>query len=119
RRPRRDHGVPPAPAVHARLRGISCNGPRRVAVTPARFCSLARTGGPPMTLPLLALTLGDPAGIGPEIVVRSMADPEVRAAGRCLAVGDPAAVSRALEICDLDWSVHPVDEPDRAGFAEG
>jgi 4-phospho-D-threonate 3-dehydrogenase / 4-phospho-D-erythronate 3-dehydrogenase len=72
-----------------------------------------------MTLPLLALTLGDPAGIGPEIVVRSMADPDVRAAGRCLAVGDPAAVSRALEVCDLDWSVHPVEEPDRAAFAEG
>ena len=72
-----------------------------------------------MTLPLLALTLGDPAGIGPEIVVRSMGDAEVRAAGRCLAVGDPAAVSRALDVCDMNWSVHPVGDPGEAQFAEG
>ncbi len=72
-----------------------------------------------MTLPLLALTLGDPAGIGPEIVVRTMADPEVRIAGRCLAVGDPAAVSRALGICGMDWSVHRVADPGEAEFAEG
>jgi 4-phospho-D-threonate 3-dehydrogenase / 4-phospho-D-erythronate 3-dehydrogenase len=72
-----------------------------------------------MTLPLLALTVGDPAGIGPEIVVRSMADAEVRAAGRCLAVGDPAAVARALDVSAIDWSVHPVDDPAEARFAEG
>jgi 4-hydroxythreonine-4-phosphate dehydrogenase len=72
-----------------------------------------------MTLPLLALTLGDPAGIGPEIVVRSMADVEVRAAGRCLAVGDAAAVRRALEVCGLDWSVRAVGDPAEAEFTEG
>ena len=26
--------------------------------------------------PLLALTLGDPSGIGPEVVVKALADPE-------------------------------------------
>jgi 4-hydroxythreonine-4-phosphate dehydrogenase len=72
-----------------------------------------------MTLPLLALTLGDPAGIGPEIAVRSMADPEVRAAGRCLAVGDPAVVTRALQVCALEWSVHPVADPAEARFEDG
>ena len=29
--------------------------------------------------PLLALTLGDPVGIGPEVVARAVCDPEVRA----------------------------------------
>lgn len=72
-----------------------------------------------MTLPLLALTLGDPAGIGPEIVVRSMADAGVRKAGRCLAVGDPSVVARAVQVCGVDWSVHPVTDPTDARFAEG
>jgi 4-hydroxythreonine-4-phosphate dehydrogenase len=72
-----------------------------------------------VTLPLLALTLGDPAGIGPEIVVRSVADPEVRGAGRCLAVGDPAAVGRALEVCGMDWSVRRVEDPAQARFEDG
>lgn len=36
---------------------------------------------PPATLPVIALTAGDPSGIGPEIVVKAAADPRVLA--RC------------------------------------
>ena len=72
-----------------------------------------------MTVPVLALTVGDPAGIGPEIVVRSIADDEVRAAGRCLAVGDVGAIGRALEVCGLDWSARAVSDPQEARFADG
>lgn len=38
--------------------------------------------------PLLGLTLGDPAGIGPEIVLASLADPGLRSEARVLVVGD-------------------------------
>ena len=69
--------------------------------------------------PLLALTMGDPAGIGPEITVRTVADPEVRARAGLLAVGDPAVARRALETCALGWDVNPVDEPGRARLEEG
>lgn len=48
--------------------------------------------------PLLALTAGDPAGIGPEIVAAALGDPEVLACARLLAVGParcrPARVPR-------------------------
>ncbi len=37
--------------------------------------------------PLLALTPGDTAGVGPEIVLKALADPEARAAARMLGVG--------------------------------
>ena len=37
--------------------------------------------------PRLAITLGDPRGIGPEIVAKALADPRVRAAGDYLLVG--------------------------------
>lgn len=37
--------------------------------------------------PLLALTVGDPAGIGPETVLRSLAEPEVRCAARLVVIG--------------------------------
>lgn len=43
--------------------------------------------------PLLAVTLGDPAGIGPEVSLKALADPEVHALARCVLVG-PAAVAR-------------------------
>lgn len=42
----------------------------------------------------LALTMGDPAGIGPEIIARAMLEkPELRAN---LVIGDPAVMSRAI-----------------------
>ncbi len=36
---------------------------------------------------LLALTLGDPAGIGPEVCLRALAEPEVRGAARLVLLG--------------------------------
>ncbi|MBI3770892.1 MAG: 4-hydroxythreonine-4-phosphate dehydrogenase PdxA [Deltaproteobacteria bacterium] len=38
--------------------------------------------------PRLGITLGDPAGVGPEIVVKALARPDVRAACRPVVIGD-------------------------------
>jgi 4-hydroxythreonine-4-phosphate dehydrogenase len=43
--------------------------------------------------PRLALSLGDPAGIGPEVCLKAMLEPEVRALARCMLVG-PAVAAR-------------------------
>lgn len=48
-----------------------------------------------MTRPRLALTLGDPAGVGPELAVRISDDPEVHAAAHLVIVGPGWAVERA------------------------
>ena len=45
--------------------------------------------------PVLGVTMGDPAGIGPEIAVRALADPAVRAAARPLVIGDARVVRQA------------------------
>lgn len=42
---------------------------------------------PATARPRLALTLGDPAGVGPEIALAALADPRVRAAARIVAIG--------------------------------
>ena len=39
--------------------------------------------------PAIALTLGDPAGVGPEIVLKSLADSEIALLARWIAVGIP------------------------------
>ncbi len=44
------------------------------------------------SLPRIALTLGDPAGIGPEIVLKAALDPRVRAACVPILVGDAEAL---------------------------
>jgi 4-hydroxythreonine-4-phosphate dehydrogenase len=69
--------------------------------------------------PLLAVTLGDPAGIGPEIVVRTLADPDSAAIARGLAVGDAAVLARAAEVCGLDVEINPVGDPGEARFKPG
>jgi 4-hydroxythreonine-4-phosphate dehydrogenase len=42
-----------------------------------------------MSLPRIALTLGDPAGVGPEIVAKAMVDPRVRAVCEPVPYGPP------------------------------
>src|ERR671915_238079 len=69
--------------------------------------------------PFRAVTMGDPAGIGPEIVGRTLADPPSEVAARGLAVGDPPVLRRALEICGLDVRVHAIDSVSQARFEPG
>jgi 4-hydroxythreonine-4-phosphate dehydrogenase len=47
--------------------------------------------------PVLALTMGDPAGIGPEICLRALADPDVRAACVPVLFGDAGVLHRLEE----------------------
>ncbi|MCB9916114.1 MAG: 4-hydroxythreonine-4-phosphate dehydrogenase PdxA [Planctomycetes bacterium] len=56
--------------------------------------------------PLVALTLGDPAGIGPEVCAKAFGEPEVRAAARYVVIG-PAklrcpAFPEVAEVRDAD-----------------
>jgi len=44
--------------------------------------------------PIIAVTMGDPAGIGPEIVLKAVADPAVRKAARPLILGDWGVLQR-------------------------
>ena len=56
----------------------------------------------------LVLTLGDPAGIGPEIIAKLFA------AGHgvgCTVVGDPGTLAGAVEACAPGWTVRTVDVP--------
>ncbi|MBZ4014860.1 4-hydroxythreonine-4-phosphate dehydrogenase PdxA [Streptomyces purpurogeneiscleroticus] len=72
------------------------------------------------SLPVLAVTLGDPAGIGPEIVARTLADPETAAVGRGIAVGDAAVLRRAVAVCGLDGvRVNVIGAPGEARFEPG
>ena len=45
--------------------------------------------------PLVAVTLGDPAGIGPEIVLKALADADLFDRCRPLVIGDPRLLERA------------------------
>ncbi|WP_226011254.1 4-hydroxythreonine-4-phosphate dehydrogenase PdxA [Halomicrobium salinisoli] len=62
--------------------------------------------------PLVAVTMGDPAGIGPEVVVEGYREIVERA--RPVVIGDAAVLRAATEVCDLDLDVRSVGDPSEA-----
>jgi len=61
--------------------------------------------------PLLAITMGDPAGAGPEIVVKSLASAEIQQLCRGLVIGDAAAMGAAAEIVGIPMRINAVETP--------
>lgn len=64
--------------------------------------------------PRIAVTLGDPAGIGPEIVAQAWSRPEIHAWCRPLAVGHPEFLRRALRLCRVEADVVAIGSPEEA-----
>lgn len=70
--------------------------------------------------PLLAITLGDPAGIGPEIILKAMTHSQVHEICRPLVIGDRRILKRAASW--LGSPLPPVEEvtsPDAGVYAAG
>jgi 4-hydroxythreonine-4-phosphate dehydrogenase len=64
--------------------------------------------------PLIAITLGDPAGIGPEVIVGAWTETVVHEWCRPLVVGHPGIVRRAIELWQTDLHVQEISSPDEA-----
>ena len=60
------------------------------------------------TLPVVALTLGDPAGIGPELIARLLADPATCAQANVVVVGDPWLWEDGQRIAGVKIATAPV-----------
>lgn len=59
-------------------------------------------------MPVIAVTMGDPCGIGPEIIARAVAAPAVRQRCRPLVLGDPGVMERAVAITGGQLAVRPL-----------
>lgn len=60
--------------------------------------------------------MGDPAGVGPEIVLKALADPALYEQCRPVVVGDLCALSQALEMTSLPLQLHKVSELSECRF---
>ena len=69
--------------------------------------------------PIIAVPLGDPAGIGPEIAMHTWADKSVWEVARPFLIGDKYVVERALEVTGLDLEINVVENIEDAKFQEG
>lgn len=61
--------------------------------------------------PLIGVTLGDPAGIGPEIVAKALSQPAVYKESQPLAIGDRAPLAQAIAACGLGLNLNVVQRP--------
>jgi 4-phospho-D-threonate 3-dehydrogenase / 4-phospho-D-erythronate 3-dehydrogenase len=81
-----------------------------------------RASGRPAPRPLVAITMGDPAGIGPEIIAKALSDPAVAQICRTLVIGDAKRLAQAAAICGVRLEVAIIREPEdvqgRPGTAE-
>ncbi|WP_316976920.1 4-hydroxythreonine-4-phosphate dehydrogenase PdxA [Shumkonia mesophila] len=64
-----------------------------------------------MSLPILAITMGDPAGIGAEIAAKTLAEQETYKICRPLVIGDACVMEDAVRLCKLDLAIHAIDDP--------
>jgi 4-hydroxythreonine-4-phosphate dehydrogenase len=58
--------------------------------------------------------MGDPAGVGPEVVLKALADPALVARCRPLVVGSAAMLARARGWSGVDLAIRAVPEPEAA-----
>src|SRR5436305_11856241 len=52
-------------------------------------------------LPTIALTMGDPAGVGPEVILKALADPALAGMAHWVVLGDRRVMEMAQEITGL------------------
>ncbi|RBI60374.1 4-hydroxythreonine-4-phosphate dehydrogenase PdxA [halophilic archaeon] len=64
--------------------------------------------------PLVGITMGDPAGIGPEVITKAY--PDLCDRSRPIVIGDADVLSNAIDICDVSLSVEPVNTVSDAQF---
>ncbi len=73
-----------------------------------------------MSRPYIGIPLGDPAGIGPEIVLKAVADPEIQACARCVVIGDRKVLEKAKTYPGSpQLEIHVIREPDQGKYCPG
>ena len=71
------------------------------------------------SLPIIAITMGDPASIGPEIAVKALLQEDIHSICRPLIVGDASVFTQIVDLLKLKASINPVRKVHDARFEFG
>src|SRR4051812_503313 len=66
--------------------------------------------------PILGISMGDPAGVGPEIICRALSRPRVRELCRPIVVGDACVLRNAAKYARVEADIRPVNKVADAKF---
>ena len=74
-----------------------------------------------MIKPYIGIPIGDPNGIGPEIVVKALHEASVYSICNPVVIGNYDVLSSAIKICELngELEINQIKEPDEGKFYEG
>lgn len=73
----------------------------------------------PTELPFVAVTMGDGAGVGPEVVVAAVLDPQSNAECRPVVIGDALRLRQAADILGVDADIWTIASVEDAVFTPG
>ena len=73
----------------------------------------------PDSRPIIAITMGDAAGVGPEVIVKALAHPAVYASCRPLVIGDAGRLEDAARLCKVTLEIRRVADPASGRYAPG
>ena len=62
------------------------------------------------TRPVIAITIGDPAGIGPEVVVKALAEKDIYNSCRPFVIGESGAIQAAIALSGKNLALHPIEK---------
>jgi 4-hydroxythreonine-4-phosphate dehydrogenase len=65
-----------------------------------------------MKRPFIAVPIGDPAGIGPEIVVKALVSHEITDMARCVVIGDYNVIENAIKITNVQMKLCIIEKPE-------
>ena len=69
--------------------------------------------------PVIGITVGDPAGIGPEITVKALIKHQLNKKYRLVVFADETVIRQAFDYTDLSADIHEVSHPDDFNFQSG
>ncbi|MGD9567692.1 MAG: 4-hydroxythreonine-4-phosphate dehydrogenase PdxA [Sedimentibacter sp.] len=67
--------------------------------------------------PIIGIPLGDPSGVGPEIIVKSLNNEEIYEMCNPVVVGDEGVILQAMKFCGIDLNINKIHEPSEGLFS--
>ncbi|MBU1027125.1 MAG: 4-hydroxythreonine-4-phosphate dehydrogenase PdxA [Candidatus Margulisbacteria bacterium] len=73
-----------------------------------------------MNKPIIGVTMGDPAGIGPEVSAKALTNPQIQLLANCLVIGDCKAMRQALKVAKIpNIEINSIKKISEAKFCRG
>ncbi|MBS4054438.1 MAG: 4-hydroxythreonine-4-phosphate dehydrogenase PdxA [Thermaerobacter sp.] len=67
----------------------------------------------------IGIPMGDPAGIGPEIVVKALADNKVNEKAKAVVIGDKSTLEQAMVFCNLELEMKVIENVEDGDYRTG